>query len=80
MVIAQALVTEPPLVLEDEPTGNLDTGTSAQVFEWLRRFNVELGPTLLIVKYDPRLAERCDHVIELMDGHIQRDKPVESSP
>jgi lipoprotein-releasing system ATP-binding protein len=70
VAIARALVTEPPLVLADEPTGNLDTGTSAQVFELLRRFNVERGTTLLVVTHDPRLAERCDRVIELVDGRM----------
>jgi lipoprotein-releasing system ATP-binding protein len=76
VAIARALVTSPPLVLADEPTGNLDTGTSAQVFELLRRFNVERGATFLVVTHDPRLAERCDRIIQIIDGRIQRDAPV----
>ena len=76
VAIARALVTSPPLVLADEPTGNLDTGTSVQVFELLRRFNVERGTTFLIVTHDPRLAERCDRIIEIVDGRIRRDEPV----
>lgn len=76
VAIARALVTAPPLVLADEPTGNLDTGTSAQVFELLRRFNQERGTTFLIVTHDPRLAERCDRIIEIIDGRIRRDEPV----
>jgi lipoprotein-releasing system ATP-binding protein len=76
VAIARALVTSPPLVLADEPTGNLDTGTSVQVFELLRRFNVERGTTFLIVTHDSRLAERCDRIIEIVDGRIRRDEPV----
>ena len=76
VAIARALVTAPPLVLADEPTGNLDTGTAAQVFELLRRFNVERGTTFLIVTHDPRLAERCDRIIEIIDGRLRRDEPV----
>lgn len=76
VAIARALVTSPPLVLADEPTGNLDTGTSVQVFELLRRFNVERATTFLIVTHDPRLAERCDRIIEIVDGRIRRDEPV----
>ncbi|WP_224244254.1 ABC transporter ATP-binding protein [Hyalangium gracile] len=76
VAIARALVTSPPLVLADEPTGNLDTGTSAQVFELLRRFNVERGTTFLIVTHDLRLAEQCDRIIEIVDGSIRRDEPV----
>jgi lipoprotein-releasing system ATP-binding protein len=76
VAIARALVTTPPLVLADEPTGNLDTGTSGQVFELLRRFNEERGTTFLIVTHDPRLAERCDRIIEIIDGRIRRDEPV----
>ncbi len=75
VAIARALVTSPALVLADEPTGNLDTGTSAQVFELLRRFNVERGTTFLIVTHDPRLAERCDRIIEIIDGRIRGDDP-----
>ncbi|HVG59728.1 MAG TPA: ABC transporter ATP-binding protein [Hyalangium sp.] len=76
VAIARALVTSPALVLADEPTGNLDTATSGQVFELLRRFNVERGTTFLIVTHDPRLAERCDRIIEIVDGRILRDEPV----
>lgn len=79
VAIARALVTAPALVLADEPTGNLDTGTSAQVFELLRRFNVERGTTFLIVTHDPRLAERCDRIIEIVDGRLRRDEPVARS-
>ncbi|MBX5480527.1 MAG: hypothetical protein IRZ16_01570 [Myxococcaceae bacterium] len=74
MAIARALVTRPRLVLADEPSGNLDTRTSDQVFELLRRFNREHGTTFLIVTHDPRLAARCDRVLEIVDGNIVRDE------
>ncbi len=76
VAIARSLVMRPPLVLADEPTGNLDTETSAQVFELMRRFNREHGTTFLIVTHDQRLAERCDRIIEIVDGRIRRDEKV----
>jgi len=73
VAIARALVQEPPLVLADEPTGNLDTASSDEVFVHLRRMHDELGTSFLIVTHDPRLAARCDRTIELIDGRIERD-------
>ena len=74
VAIARALVLEPPLVLADEPTGNLDTASSDEVFAVMRRMHAELGTSFLVVTHDPRLAARCDRVIELVDGRIQRDE------
>jgi lipoprotein-releasing system ATP-binding protein len=65
---------EPPLVLADEPTGNLDTASSDEVFALMRRMHVQLQTTFLVVTHDPRLAARCDRVIELVDGRIERDE------
>jgi lipoprotein-releasing system ATP-binding protein len=62
-------------VLADEPTGNLDTHTSDSIFELLRRFNRDSGTALLIVTHDPRLAARCDRIVELVDGRIAADRP-----
>lgn len=75
VAIARALVGNPALVLADEPTGNLDTHTSDQVFELLRRFNRERGTTFLVVTHDPRLAARCDRILEVVDGRIVSDRP-----
>jgi len=76
VAIARALVMEPALVLADEPTGNLDTASSDEVFVQLRRMHVELGTTFVVVTHDPRLAARCDRLVELIDGRIARDEAV----
>lgn len=76
VAIARALVMEPPLVLADEPTGNLDTASSDEVFVQLRRMHVERGVSFVVVTHDPRLAARCDRLVELVDGRISRDEPV----
>jgi lipoprotein-releasing system ATP-binding protein len=74
VAIARALVRSPQLVLADEPTGNLDTRSSDSIFELLRRFNRDFGTALLIVTHDPRLAARCDRIVELVDGRIAADR------
>ena len=73
VAIARALVQEPALVLADEPTGNLDTASSDEVFVQLRRMHTERGVTFVIVTYDQRLGARCDRMVELVDGKIARD-------
>jgi lipoprotein-releasing system ATP-binding protein len=70
VAIARALMHDPPLVLADEPTGNLDTVSANAAFELMRRFNAESGTAFLIVTHDPRIAQRCDRVIELIDGRL----------
>jgi lipoprotein-releasing system ATP-binding protein len=75
VAIARALALSPRLVLADEPTGNLDTQTSDTIFELLRQFNRQRGTALLIVTHDPRLAARCDRIVELVDGKIAADRP-----
>ena len=77
VAIARALVMEPPLVLADEPTGNLDTSSSDEVFSLLRRIHDERGTAFIVVTHDPRLARRCDRVVELVDGRIAQDKHYE---
>jgi lipoprotein-releasing system ATP-binding protein len=74
VAIARALVTRPALLLADEPTGNLDTRTAADVFALFRRFNREAGCAVLIVTHDPRLSDACDRVIHLVDGAIVEDR------
>lgn len=74
VAIARALVMNPALVLADEPTGNLDTKSADSVFDLMRDMNKTNGTTFLIVTHDPRLAQRCDRIIELVDGNIASDK------
>jgi lipoprotein-releasing system ATP-binding protein len=74
VAIARALAMDPPMVLADEPTGNLDTRTADEVFELLRKQNAERGTTFLIVTHDPRLAERADRIVEIVDGLIRTDR------
>lgn len=76
VAIARALALSPKLVLADEPTGNLDTRSADEIFKLMRQFNRERGTAFLIVTHDPRLAERCDRNINLVDGVIAEDKLV----
>jgi lipoprotein-releasing system ATP-binding protein len=75
VAIARALVARPPLVLADEPTGNLDTQTAEEVFQLVRAFNRREKMAFLIVTHSPELAERCDRVLTLVDGRIVGDRP-----
>ena len=75
VAIARALSLAPPLVLADEPTGNLDTRAADDIFALMRRFNERSGTAFLIVTHDPRLAERCDRIVRLVDGRIAGDAP-----
>jgi lipoprotein-releasing system ATP-binding protein len=75
VAIARALAMHPVLVLADEPSGNLDTKAADGVFNLLRDVNETIGTTFLIVTHDPHRAQRCDRIIELVDGRIVSDKP-----
>ena len=75
VAVARALVKGPAVILADEPTGNLDTKSADGVFDVLREVNRSSGTTFLIVTHDPRLARRCDRIIELVDGNIVSDRP-----
>jgi lipoprotein-releasing system ATP-binding protein len=76
VAIARALAMEPPLVLADEPTGNLDTVSARSAFDLMRRFNREHGTTFLIVTHNHDLAGSCDRIIEVVDGRITKDGPA----
>jgi putative ABC transport system ATP-binding protein len=70
VAIARALVTEPALVLADEPTGNLDSRASDEIAALLRRVADDWGRAVLMVTHDPRIAAYADRIIFLKDGRI----------
>jgi putative ABC transport system ATP-binding protein len=71
--IARAIANDPPLIVADEPTGNLDTATADQVFELFEEL-VRRGKTLLVVTHDQSLSSRTERVIHLLDGRIHQDE------
>src|SRR5580704_4155795 len=77
VMIAQALATDPPLVLADEPTGNLDTGRSRDVLGQIRDLCRGRGTAVLLVTHDPQAVSFADRVYELRDGHLHNYQPEE---
>jgi len=73
VAIARALVGEPPLLLADEPTGNLDSTTSDEIMGILTRLNAERGITIVLVTHEPDIAAYAKRVIVFRDGHIESD-------
>ena len=76
VAIARALVNDPPLILADEPTGNLDTKTSVEVMELLVSLNKEHGKTIVIVTHEPDIASFSKRIIRVLDGSISSDEVV----
>jgi len=75
VAIARALVTDPTLVVADEPTGDLDRGSAREVLDLLERLNVELGKTIVMVTHDPRAGARA-HRVEYLDKGVLSDAPA----
>ena len=73
VAIARALVNDPGIVMGDEPTGDLDTATSAEIVGMMRTINVERGTTFLIVTHNPEVAESCDRIVRMRDGVVVDD-------
>jgi putative ABC transport system ATP-binding protein len=76
VAVARALVHRPAVVFADEPTGNLDSKSSAEVLRLLRTAVDEFGQTVVMVTHDPDAAAIADRLIELEDGRIVRDEAV----
>ncbi len=76
VAIARALVTNPAVLLADEPTGNLDTVTGEQILALLQRVHRDRKATLLMVTHDPRAASWCERVIRLRDGLVEDGRPA----
>jgi putative ABC transport system ATP-binding protein len=77
VAIARALVTEPALILADEPTGNLDTHTSTEVMALFQELN-DQGITIVLVTHEPDIAVYAKRIVEVRDGRIRRDEPVKN--
>jgi putative ABC transport system ATP-binding protein len=73
VAIARALSVYPPVLLADEPTGNLDTATGAEILKLIHDLHERLGATVLIVTHDSAVAESCPRTIHIRDGRIQED-------
>ncbi len=73
MAVARALVTEPSVLFADEPTGNLDSRSGAEVLALLGEAVREYGQTIVMVTHDPRAAASADRVLYLADGHLAGD-------
>jgi len=74
VAIARAIVTEPALLLADEPTGNLDTARSVEIMELLTEFNREQGITIIMVTHEQDMAEYAGRVVQFRDGLVETDR------
>jgi len=77
VAIARALVTNPKIVLADEPTGNLDTKTGWEIVQLMKKLNKEKAQTFVVITHDPNVAETADRIIHLKDGAIEA---IEKAP
>jgi putative ABC transport system ATP-binding protein len=80
VAIARALVTDPTLVVADEPTGDLDRTTGAEVLDLLAQLNTELGKTIVMVTHDPKAAARARRLIHLEKGELVPDEALAPAP
>src|SRR5512147_597821 len=76
VAIARALVNDAPIILADEPTGNLDTKTSVEIMELFVRLNTHSNITVILVTHEPDIATYSKRQIRFLDGHIVSDEPV----
>ncbi|MHB8844488.1 MAG: ABC transporter ATP-binding protein [Nitrospirota bacterium] len=79
VAIARALVNDAPIILADEPTGNLDTKTSVEIMELFVRLNRDSGITVILVTHEPDIAAYSRRIIRFLDGHIVSDEAVKSN-
>ena len=76
VAIARALSKRPQVILADEPTGNLDSHSSAEIMNMLVELHREQGNTLVMITHEPDMASYCERVIHLMDGLVQREERI----
>jgi putative ABC transport system ATP-binding protein len=77
VAIARALVNDPAIILADEPTGNLDSKSGAEIMAVLQELNRERGITVVLVTHDETIAQHTNRIIRLHDGHITQDQTIE---
>lgn len=77
VALARAFVTEPTILLADEPTGNLDGHTGEHVMELLFDLHARKGTTLLLITHAPQLADKCNRILTMADGHIVSDQQAD---
>jgi putative ABC transport system ATP-binding protein len=75
VAIARAIVTQPQVLLADEPTGNLDTRTSREIMDLISGFNRDRGLTVLIVTHEPDVAAYAKRIVRFVDGRVESDRP-----
>ena len=75
VAIARSLINEPDLILADEPTGNLDSVNTDQVFGLLKKINQETGTTFLIISHERHIAAKSNRIVEMLDGEVIKDFP-----
>ena len=80
VALARALLLEPKLLLADEPTGNLDTATSAQIHDLFFGINKQRGTTIVVVTHNPALAASMPRVVTLRDGRVEKDERRDEHP
>ncbi|MBA7478437.1 Macrolide export ATP-binding/permease protein MacB [subsurface metagenome] len=76
MAIARALAKNPPLLLADEPTGNLDSRSGEEIISILTSLHVEQGITLVMITHDHNIAHHCQRIIHLKDGQVVSEETV----
>jgi len=76
VAIARAIVKNPPLILADEPTGNLDSRSGTDIISILTSLHAEQGITLVIITHDANIAHHCQRIVHLKDGQVEREEKV----
>lgn len=76
--IGRAIITNPSIILADEPTGNLDSKNSSEIIDLLKMFNKTYKQTLIVITHDERIALQADRIISIEDGRIKKDEVIRS--